>query len=128
MGKYSLGKVNVIVDRRLSKDRLFINEDKTKSTEKRIGKELENVSTSLGAINNLLNRSVKEGLVKGMRAKAFKSWAKKAKSQSNNAIKVKNDLHEKYSEDITRFPIQELDDRIAELEKELEELTKAEVK
>ena len=50
MGKYSLGKVNVIVDRRLSKDRLFINEDKTKSTEKRIEKELENVKNKISKI------------------------------------------------------------------------------
>ena len=34
---------------------------------------------------------------------------------------MKDNLYEKYLEDVTKFPIQELDDRIAELEKNLRE-------
>ena len=108
-----------------------VNNDKMAALQealKKIEKDLDNAHKSLATINNLLNQSVNSGLVRGMRGKAFKSWAKKAKSQSTNALRVKEKLNEAYIEDVAKYPIKQLDDRIAALEKELEELSKLEVK
>lgn len=128
MGKYSLGKKEIIIDQRISKDNLFIDERKVASVEKKIERDLDKISTSLATISNLLNYSVNSDLVKGMRGKAFRSWAKKAKSQSNNASKMKNKLHERCVEDIAKQRIADLDKKISKLEKELAEIDRVEVK
>lgn len=126
MGKYNLGKKEIFVDSRLSKDKIFVNEEKLKVLGKEIEGKLDAIRVELANINNLLNRSVNVGLVKGNKAKTFKSWAKKAKSQAENADKLKNNFIESVEKDLADFPIKELDSRIAALEKELAELTKSE--
>lgn len=126
MGKYNLGKKEIFVDSRLSKDKIFVNEEKLKVLGKEIEGKLDAIRVELANINNLLNRSVNVGLVKGNKAKTFKAWAKKAKSQAENADKLKNNFIESVEKDLADFPIKELDGRIAALEKELAELTKSE--
>lgn len=122
MGKYSLGTAKIDLDPRMSKDRFFVDSEKSELLEKRIEENLEKVRISLFNINNLLNRSVNAGVVKGMRAKTFRAWAKKAKSQSENADLLSERLSESYFDDVLDYPIKQLEERISILEKEIAEL------
>ena len=119
MGKYNLGKSNVNVQNKVTKEGLYINEAKTELIAKDINKQLDNISTSLQKINNILNRSVSMGAVKGNKGNTFKSWAKKCKSQSLNADKLKDRFNSKYNKDTKEYPIKLLDERIAELERKI---------
>ena len=124
MGKYNLGEANIDLAKMLDKKKFYVNIKKTSKVEKDMEKQLEAMRVSLANINNLLNRSVKEEFVKGKRADAFKSWSKKAKSQSVNASKVLDKLNVKYEEDAREYPLRVLDNRIAELEAKLAKMSK----
>ena len=124
MGKYNLGKSTTTMGGKIAKGELYLNEVKTEPVMKNILKELDEISNSLQRINITLNRSVKIGAVKGSKASSFKSWAKKCKSQADNALKLKEKVSVKYNKDVRDYPIKLLDDRIAELEKRIAMLTK----
>ena len=124
MGKYNLGKSTKEVQNKIVKDKLSINESKAKPLVKDIDKQLDNISDSLHKINNILNRSVSIGLIKGSKGNSFKSWAKKSKAQADNAIKLKTRLDESFETDVREYPIKLLDQRIAELEKKIESMSK----
>lgn len=124
MGKYNLGKSTTGLRSKLTKDELYINEVKISPVVNSLFKELGDVVNSLQKIDIILNKSVKMELVKGNRAKTFKAWAKKCKGQANNAIDLKGKLIELYSDDVVKYPIKLLDDRIAELEKKIENMSK----
>lgn len=119
MGKYNLGKSTTQLGNKLTKDELYLNEVKCDPIIKNILKELDDVNNSLQKINIMLNRSVKIGAVKGSKANSFKAWARKSKSQGNNALKLKDKVSTKYNKDVKDYPIKLLDDRIAELEKKI---------
>ncbi|MBQ9018822.1 MAG: hypothetical protein IJ097_00740 [Bacilli bacterium] len=119
MGKYNLGKSNIVVQNKVNKEELFVNEVKADVIVKDINRQLDGISNSLHKINNILNRTVKIELVKGSKANTFKSWAKKAKSQSDNSIKLKEKFNSKYEQDVKDYPIKLLDERIAELERKI---------
>lgn len=119
MGKYNLGKSNVVVQNKVNKEELFVNEVKADIIVKDINKQLDGISNSLHKINNILNRSVNIELVKGSKSNTFKSWAKKAKGQSDNSIKLKEKFNSKYERDVKDYPIKLLDERIAELERKI---------
>lgn len=119
MGKYNLGSNSTGISASLNKNTLYVNESKTNPIEKEMEAQLEILHSSFNRINELLNRATNLGIVKGKRADVFRSWAKKSKSQSLNAMKLKQSLSEKYAEDVKNYPIQMLDNRIAELEKKI---------
>ena len=124
MGKYNLGKSTTRMGSNLNKEKLYINEVKITRVINDVLKELDDVTNSLQKINIILNKSVKMELVKGNKAKTFKAWAKKCKGQANNAFDVKGKVVELYSDDVVKYPIKLLDDRIAELEKKIAEMNK----
>ena len=119
MGKYNLGKAKVEIQNQITKDRLYVNEAKANSIVKDIDSKLDNVATSFNKINNILNRTVTMGMIKGTRGNSFKSWAKKSKSQASNALKLKEKMNEKYSDDVKDYPISLLNERIEELERKI---------
>jgi len=122
MGKYNLGPVSTEVNHSINKNSLFVNEAKANPVEKDMEEQLEIIRCSFIKIQELLNRTVNLGLVKGTRAEVFRGWAKKAKSQATSAEKLRNTLVEKYAEDVKNYPIQMLDNRIAELERKISSL------
>ena len=124
MGKYNLGKSTTKMGGKLNKDELYLNEVKADPIVKNVLKELDDISNSLQKINITLNRSVKIGAVKGSKANTFKAWARKSKEQASNALKLKEKVSNKYNKDIRDYPIKILDDRIAELEKKIEMMSK----
>ena len=123
MGKYNLGKSTTEIQNRIVKDKLSINESKSRPLVKDINKQLDNIVDSLHKINNILNRTVSIGLVKGSKGNSFKSWAKKSKSQADNALKLKEKLNESYETDVREYPIKLLDQRIKELEEKIESMS-----
>lgn len=123
MGKYNLGKSTTEIQNKIVKDKFSVNEAKARPLVKDIDKQLDNISDSLHKINNILNRSVSIGLVKGSKSNSFKSWAKKSKSQADNAMKLKTRLDDSFETDIREYPIRLLDQRIAELEKKIESMS-----
>ena len=122
MGKYNLGKSTTTVQNKITKDSFYLNESKCNTIVKDIDKQLDSISTSLHKITNVLNRTVSIGVVKGAKGTSFKAWAKKSKSQADNALKLKEKLDTKYSSDVRDYPIRVLNDRIAELERKIAEL------
>ena len=124
MGKYSLGKSTTKMGNKLTKDELYLNEVKADPIVKNILKELDEISSSLQKINIILNRSAKIGAVKGNKSATFKSWARKSKSQADNALKIKEKVSVKYNKDVKDYPIKLLDERIAELEKKIAAMSK----
>lgn len=124
MGKYNLGKSTTSVSPLLSKTNLYVNESRANSIVKDINNQLDDMRNSLLNINIILNKSVKGKYVKGSRANSFKGWAKKCKSQADNSLKIKDKLNTKYEEDVRKYPIKLLDERIAELEKKIADLSK----
>lgn len=123
MGKYNLGKATTKSLEKIVNEGLMVNENKANGLIIDINKQLDNINTSLHKINILLNRATTLGLVKGARATAFRGWAKKSKAQADNALRIKDKLNDKYLQDVREYPIKLLDDRIAELEKQIKELT-----
>lgn len=123
MGKYNLGAATTKSLEKVVNEGIYVNEAKADIIIKDINKQLDNISESLHKINNLLNRTTTLELVKGTRAKAFKGWAKKCKSQADNALKIKEKLDIKYKLDVRDYPIKLLDERIAEIEKKILEMT-----
>lgn len=124
MGKYNLGKVTKEVSSRIDKKNLYVNEKKAEPIVKDMEKQLTRIRASLLKINLLLNESTSSKMVKGSRATVFKGWAKKAKSQATTAENLKVLLEASYKHDVDKYPIKMLDDRIAELEKRIMELSK----
>jgi len=107
----------------INKDKLFINEAKMRSLSKDVEKQLAVISESLGNISTSLNTLVSKKVITGSRVDSYKSWSKRAKSQANAADKLVASLHDKTNVDLQLYPIQLLDERIAELEKKISSLT-----
>ena len=124
MGKYNLGKAFTSVSPLLSKNNLYVNESRANIIVKDIDKELDNMRNALLNINIILNKTVKDKYVKGNRASSFKGWAKKCKSQADNTLNIRYKLALKYNEDVRKYPIKLLDERIAELEKKIADMSK----
>ncbi len=123
MGKYNLGKSTTKSQERIVNQGIYVNEARSKGIVKDLNKQLDNAATSMYKINNILNRAATLGIVKGSRLTSFKGWAKKSKSQAINSLKIKDKLNDKYNQDVREYPIKLLDERIAELEKRIAELT-----
>ena len=123
MGKYNLGTASIEINKLLNKKDFYLNVSKASNIESDIEKQLDSIKVSLLNINNLLNKATNDGVVSGKRADAFKSWAKKAKSQSLTASKLKEKINNKYSEDVREYPLKVLNDRIAELEKKIADMS-----
>ena len=107
----------------INKDHLYINESKMRTLSKDMQKQLGILSESLSNIHVSLNKLVNHKVVKGSRLDKFRGLSKKAKAQSIAADKLMNTLTDKCSEDLQLYPIQLLDERIAELEKKIASLT-----
>lgn len=123
MGKYNLGKNTHVLFNRLTKENLYINERKVKKYVNDMEIQLDILNKSFSKVQMLINQSVNMKYVSGKRAIAFKNWAKKAKSQSNQAEKIKMNLNESIHNDLNSYPLQMLDERIAELEKKIADMT-----
>lgn len=119
MGKYSLGKNTHVVSNNLNKDTLYIDEKKVMKYIDDMGIQLDILKKSFSKVQMLINKSVNMKYVTGKRGIAFKNWAKKAKSQSNQADKIKMNLNESVCNDLSTYPLKMLDERIAELEKKI---------
>ena len=126
MGKYNLGKSTVSVNVEINKDDLYVDEKKCGKLVKSIDKNLELIEKSMMNIERILNKSISAGAVTSSRAKVFKSWSRKCKSQANSALKLREKVEASYAEDVKKYPIKVLDDRIMELEKKLALLEKEE--
>lgn len=124
MGKYSLGKSTTKVQDKIIKEGIYLNEVKADPYVRNILRELGNIDTLLQQTNITLNRIANIGVVKGNKAKTFKSWAKKSKSQGSSALKLKDKVSILYNKDVRDYPIKLLDDRIAELEKKIAMMSK----
>ncbi len=123
MGKYNLGKSTTRSLEKIVNEGIFVNEAKANALVKDLSKKLDNIELSLHKINLLLNRAASLGIVTGSKATSFKGWAKKSKSQADNAGRIKEKLDDKYYQDVKDYPIKLLDERIAELEKRIASLT-----
>ena len=124
MGKFSLGESKTVVNELLKNNDLFVDEIKCDPIINDMSKDLDVMKNSLIRIQNLLNQCVTSGVVKNSRADNFKGWAKKAKSQSSSCEKLKSGLLSKYADDLDKYPLKLLDDRIKELELKISELEK----
>ncbi len=107
----------------IEKDRLYINESKMRSLSKDMQKQLTVIAESLNHLSESLNQLVSQKVVTGNRVDSYKSWSKRAKSQAIAAEKLIASLNEKCNADLQLYPIQLLDERIAELEKKIASLT-----
>ena len=107
----------------IEKDRLYINESKMRSLSKDMQKQLTVIAESLNHLSDSLNQLVSQKVVTGNRVDSYKSWSKRAKSQAIAAEKLIASLNEKCNADLQLYPIQLLDERIAELEKKIASLT-----
>ena len=123
MGKYNLGKTSLVVSDKINKSDLYINEKKLNKLIYDMDSELDTLRKSLLKIQKLLNQSVNAGFVKGTRSTTFKSWARKAKSQSTQAEKLRVKLLESYEEDVKKYPVYLLDQRLAMLEEKINEMS-----
>lgn len=123
MGKYNLGEVSTVVSDKIQKKGLYVNEKKADDLVYDIDLQLNAIKKSLTKIQSLINQSVNMGVVSGKRATAFKSWARKAKSQANQSEKLRVSLVESYRDDVKAYPIYLLDERIASLEAKIVELS-----
>ena len=124
MGKFNLGESNTYVNEIIKKNGLFVDEAKCAPIVNGLVKDLDSMRDSLIKIQHLLNKCVTSGLVKNSKADTFKGWAKKAKSQSSSCEKIKSLLISKYNDDLEKYPIKLLDDRIRELEEKIKEMEK----
>ena len=124
MGKYSLGDASINVSDNVDKSQLFVDEKHADALVSDIEKELSNINSSSMKVQLLINQSVNMGAVSGKRAVAFKSWARKAKSQASQVAKLNENLENNYQADVRNYPIQKLDQRIAELEKKIAAMAK----
>ena len=123
MGKYNLGKTSLVVSDKINTSDLYINEKKVNKLVHDMDLEFDSLRKSFLKIQKLLNQSVNAGFVKGTRSTTFKSWARKAKSQSTQAEKLRVKLLEKYQEDVKQYPVYLIDQRLAMLEKRINELS-----
>lgn len=124
MGKYSLGDTKVFVSENVKKDQLFVDEKYSTPLISDIENELLSLKKSFMKVQLLINQSVSMGFVGGKRGTVFKSWARKAKSQAKQAEKLADSLKLNYQADVKNYPIKLLDQRIAELEKKIETMSK----
>ncbi len=122
MGKYNLGKTSVSLSERINTNDFYLNDKKADKYIQDIDNQLDVLRKSLLNIQKLLNQSVNIGLVNGNRATTFKSWARKAKSQSTQADKLRVRLLDGYRDDVEQYPIHLLDLRIAILEKKINDM------
>lgn len=123
MGKYNLGKSTSKVLSTVSSEGIYLNEAKSDKIVKNSLKELDNISDSLSKVNIILNKAAGLGILSNSRSNTFKAWAKKSKEQANNALKVREKLDNNYSMDVKNYPIKLLDDRIAELERKIADMS-----
>ena len=107
----------------IDKNCLFINSDKMKTIDKNMENDLDKMRSSLIQINSLLNKMVKYDSVKGKRKEVFKKWAKVSKSQALSSEKLKLNLNEKYKEDLQKYILKLLDERISDIERRIDLLS-----
>ncbi len=108
----------------IDRDNLYVNETKLHSLTKDIDKQLNTIVLSLNNISVNINKLINQKVFKGNKAETMKGLSKKAKSQSGAADKLRKDLCDKVNEDIQYYPIKILDDRISELERKINMITK----
>jgi hypothetical protein len=128
MKKYNLGKKEVVVSDKLSKNELYVDEKRAVKIEASIEKNLELISDSMLNIEKLLSKTLNTAKVSSSRVKIFKLWARKCKSQANSAETIKNKINESFNLDLRFYPIKLLDDRINELSEKIALLEKNEGK
>ncbi len=119
--KFDLGDSTAEVVR-IKKDILYVNSSKAPALEKDIEKQLDVLRSSFLKANELLNRVVSKKAVKGNRLEVYRGWARKAKTQSQAAEKLRNTISDKFTDDLYQYPIKLLDDRIIELEKKMDSI------
>lgn len=119
MGKYNLGSATTKINKNMSKKEIYISTDDIADIQEDIKLQFDNIKSSLNTINLLMNTAVKNSLVSGSYAEAFKGWAKKCSSQAITALERKNSMLEKYSSDAKKYAMSLLDARIKELENQI---------
>ena len=122
MSKFDLGKRTTEINN-INKTDLFINSSKLKSIDKNIQNDLEKMRSSLMNINSLLNKASKYDCVKGKRVEIFKGWAKVSKNQALSCEKVKYNFNDRYKDDLQKYILKLLDERISDIEKRIDVLS-----
>jgi len=85
-----------------------------------IFKQLEIVNETLNNIGEDLKTAAEEKYITGEFITQFIGWSNKCFSQASAAERVRTDLNYRYCDDIKKYSIQKLDERISILEKKLE--------
>lgn len=119
MGKFSLGKADVVVSDLVDSKELDINCDYADNLTNDMIYQLDNISSSLNKINNYLNTAVTNKYISGTYVDIFNGWGNKCKTQATNAKKRKNSLKSCYSEDKKDLIIKSLYERLETLEEKV---------
>lgn len=119
MGKFSLGKADVVVSDLVDSKELDINCDYADNLTNDMIYQLDNISSSLNKINNYLNTAVTNKYVSGTYVDIFNGWGNKCKTQATNAKKRKNSLKSCYNEDKKDLIIKSLYERLETLEEKV---------
>ena len=119
MGKFSLGKADVVVSNLVDNKELDINCDYADNLTNDMIYQLDNISSSLNKIYNYLNAAVTNKYVSGTYADVFNGWSNKCKNQAVNAKKRKDSLKLNYNEDMKDLIIKRLYDRLNVLEQKV---------
>ena len=124
MEKNECGLVIKKIEKKVDKSEVYINEKKAKSIISDISEQLDIIEISLNSISDIISKSIELGVASKSKSEAFKELKKKVKFQANATSKLNQLLSKDYNEDLRNYPLKLLNDRIAEIEKRLAELSK----
>lgn len=120
MGKCVLGTSTSTLNDVMNKKDFRLDVTNSKPLMEDISKQLEIVNCILNEIGEHLKVAAEEKYVKGENITKFIGWSNKCFSQAQAAERINKDLNLRYSDDVKKYGIQKLDERISVLEKKLE--------
>lgn len=120
MGKCVLGTSTSTLSNVMNKQDFRLDATNSKPLMDNILKQLEIVNETLNNIGEDLKTAAEEKYVKGEFITQFIGWSNKCFSQATAAERVRTDLNYRYCDDVRKYSIQKLDERISILEKKLE--------
>ena len=121
MEKKNYGVIVNKITKYVDKNELYLDDKKLDSVIKNIIEQFEIIEESLNSISIILGRSV--DVVGKNRLDVVKDLKRRTKSQADSVRKLSESLSTKYDEDARNYPLKLLNDRIAEIEKKLAELS-----
>ena len=122
MKKLVIEKENVELHKSMNKKKLYLNHKKAESCKKDALKQLDILSKTLNDLESILNKlSLKKAFGDEYNNFAVQC-SKKCAAQAQAARSLKENFEFKYNDDQKSILIQELDERISEIEKRLESI------